>query len=123
MSSSVWKVFQLGPLQHARLFFVEPYAHTFLPRWSLWVTGSTVAARESFVKFPATNAALLALVEANHGSPEQRQQTLDATGIYPIGYSNEYPVERYFRDARICELYEGTSEIQRLVISGQVLKG
>lgn len=38
------------------------------------------------------------------------------------GYINEYPVERYFRDARICELYEGTSEIQRLVISGQVLK-
>ncbi|HET6374062.1 MAG TPA: acyl-CoA dehydrogenase family protein [Candidatus Polarisedimenticolia bacterium] len=38
------------------------------------------------------------------------------------GYINEYPVERYFRDARICELYEGTSEIQRLVISGQILK-
>ena len=37
------------------------------------------------------------------------------------GYINEYPVERYFRDARICELYEGTSEIQRLVISGQIL--
>ena len=39
------------------------------------------------------------------------------------GYINEYPVERYFRDARICELYEGTSEIQRLVISGQILRG
>ncbi len=39
------------------------------------------------------------------------------------GYINEYPVERYFRDARICELYEGTSEVQRLVISGQILRG
>jgi len=38
------------------------------------------------------------------------------------GYINEYPVERFFRDARICELYEGTSEIQRLVISAQILK-
>jgi len=38
------------------------------------------------------------------------------------GYINEYPVERYFRDARICELYEGTSEIQRLVISGHILR-
>jgi butyryl-CoA dehydrogenase len=38
------------------------------------------------------------------------------------GYINEYPVERFFRDARICELYEGTSEIQRLVISSQILK-
>lgn len=36
-----WKVFQLGPLQHARQFFVEPYAQTFLPRWSLWTTGVT----------------------------------------------------------------------------------
>jgi len=34
-----------------------------------------------------------------------------------MGYSKEYPVERYFRDARITEIYEGTSEIQRMVIS------
>ncbi len=34
-----------------------------------------------------------------------------------LGYSKELPVERYFRDAKITEIYEGTSEIQRLVIS------
>jgi butyryl-CoA dehydrogenase len=38
------------------------------------------------------------------------------------GYSHEYPVERAYRDARITEIYEGTSEIQRLVISSWVLK-
>jgi butyryl-CoA dehydrogenase len=38
------------------------------------------------------------------------------------GYSREYPVERAYRDARITEIYEGTSEIQRLVISAWVLK-
>jgi len=38
------------------------------------------------------------------------------------GYSREYPVERAYRDARITEIYEGTSEIQRLVISSWVLK-
>jgi alkylation response protein AidB-like acyl-CoA dehydrogenase len=34
-----------------------------------------------------------------------------------MGYSKELPIERYFRDAKITEIYEGTSEIQRLVIS------
>jgi alkylation response protein AidB-like acyl-CoA dehydrogenase len=36
-----------------------------------------------------------------------------------MGYSKELPVERYFRDAKITEIYEGTSEIQRLVIARQ----
>lgn len=38
------------------------------------------------------------------------------------GYSKEYPVERFFRDAKITEIYEGTSEIQRLVISREIMK-
>jgi butyryl-CoA dehydrogenase len=39
------------------------------------------------------------------------------------GYSQEYPVERHYRDARITEIYEGTSEIQRIVIAASLLKG
>jgi butyryl-CoA dehydrogenase len=38
------------------------------------------------------------------------------------GYSTEFPVERHYRDARITEIYEGTSEIQRIVIAANVLK-
>jgi butyryl-CoA dehydrogenase len=38
------------------------------------------------------------------------------------GYIREYPVERHFRDAKITEIYEGTSEIQRLVIAASYLK-
>lgn len=38
------------------------------------------------------------------------------------GYTKEYPVERYFRDAKITEIYEGTSEVQRLVIASSELK-
>ena len=37
------------------------------------------------------------------------------------GYTTDYPVERHFRDAKITEIYEGTSEIQRIVIARQVL--
>ena len=38
------------------------------------------------------------------------------------GYSQEYPVERYYREARVTTLYEGTSEIQRIVIARNLLK-
>ena len=38
------------------------------------------------------------------------------------GYTKDYPVERFFRDAKITEIYEGTSEIQRLVIASNLLK-
>ena len=44
--------------------------------------------------------------------------TTEAIQVYGgYGYSKEYPVERYFRDAKVTEIYEGTSEIQRIVIS------
>ena len=39
------------------------------------------------------------------------------------GYMKDYPVERYFRDAKVTEIYEGTSEIQRLVIASELLDG
>ena len=37
------------------------------------------------------------------------------------GFTTEYPVERAMRDAKITELYEGTSEVQRMVIAEQIL--
>ncbi len=39
------------------------------------------------------------------------------------GFTKDYPVEKYFRDAKLCTIGEGTSEIQRLVIARQLLKG
>jgi putative oxidoreductase len=39
---ALWRIFDLGPVEHARRFFVEPYADSFLPEWSLWFTGTAV---------------------------------------------------------------------------------
>jgi alkylation response protein AidB-like acyl-CoA dehydrogenase len=47
-------------------------------------------------------------------------QAIQIHGGY--GYVKEYAVERYYRDARIMEIYEGASEIQRLVISRSLMK-
>lgn len=49
--------------------------------------------------------------------------TVDAVQVMGgYGYSREYPVERLMRDAKITQIYEGTNQIQRVVIAGQILK-
>jgi acyl-CoA dehydrogenase len=49
------------------------------------------------------------------------QITTDAVQIYGgYGYSKEYPVEKIMRDAKLIQLYEGTSQIQRLVIAKEI---
>jgi uncharacterized membrane protein YphA (DoxX/SURF4 family) len=40
--AGVYKVFQMGPLGHARRYFIEAYAGTFLPVWSLWAVGTSI---------------------------------------------------------------------------------
>ena len=42
--------------------------------------------------------------------------------ITAYGYTTEFPVERFFRDAKITQIYEGTQEVQRLVIAREIGK-
>ncbi len=49
--------------------------------------------------------------------------SIEAVQVYGgYGYTKDYPVERLFRDAKVCEIYEGTSEIQKIVISRNLMK-
>lgn len=62
--------------------------------------------------------ASMAKLFASKIAVEVATEAIQVYGGY--GYSKEYPVERYFRDAKVTEIYEGTSEIQRLVISKEL---
>lgn len=64
----------------------------------------------------AATAKLLASETANRVT----HAAIQVLGAY--GYTKDYPVERYFRDARVTEIYEGTSEIQRMVIHRQIYR-
>ncbi len=67
-----------------------------------------------------TMDAAMAKLFASEMSTRVTHKAIQIHGGY--GYSREYPVERMYRDARITEIYEGTSEIQRIVIAAWVLK-
>jgi alkylation response protein AidB-like acyl-CoA dehydrogenase len=65
--------------------------------------------------------AAMAKLYASEAASRITTKAIQIHGGY--GYIQEYNVERHFRDARITELYEGTSEVMRLVISSNILKG
>jgi butyryl-CoA dehydrogenase len=67
-----------------------------------------------------TTEASIAKLFASEMATRVTHRAMQIHGGY--GYSREYPVERMYRDARITEIYEGTSEIQRLIIASWVLR-
>ena len=68
---------------------------------------------------PHTEEGAKAKLFASEMARHQTGEAIQILGGY--GYTKEFPVERYYRDAKITEIYEGTSEIQRLVIARSVL--
>ncbi|XP_052798043.1 short-chain specific acyl-CoA dehydrogenase, mitochondrial-like [Mya arenaria] len=71
-------------------------------------------------KKPYTKEAAMAKLAASEAATNVAHQAIQVLG--GMGYVRDMPAERHYRDARITEIYEGTSEIQRLVIAGQLLK-
>jgi alkylation response protein AidB-like acyl-CoA dehydrogenase len=69
---------------------------------------------------PHTEAGAKAKLFASEMARRQTAEAIQVLGGY--GYTKEFPVERYYRDAKITEIYEGTSEIQRLVIARSLLR-
>jgi alkylation response protein AidB-like acyl-CoA dehydrogenase len=68
---------------------------------------------------PFTKEAAMAKVMATEAAGRAADAAVQIHGGY--GYCKEYPVERYYRDVRVTRIYEGTSEIQRLVIARKLL--
>jgi len=70
---------------------------------------------------PYTNESAMAKLHASESAMFVTYQAMQIFGGY--GYMKDYPLERIYRDAKLCTIGEGTSEIQRLVISREVLGG
>jgi len=78
------------------------------------------AAKARQNKEPATKLASMAKIFATDTAMEVTTDAIQIFGGY--GYTREFPVERYFRDAKVTQIYEGTNQIQRIVIANQLLK-
>ena len=78
------------------------------------------AAFKKDMKAPYSADAAMAKLFAAETTMEVTTKAVQFHGGY--GYTREYPVERMMRDAKITEIYEGTSEVQRMVIAGKLFK-
>ncbi len=112
-----------------RIQFGRPIAEFQAIQWMLADMATEIDAarlltrRAAFLKdsnLPFTKESSMAKVYSSEVAMRATTKAIQIHGGY--GYSKEYPVERFFRDAKITEIYEGTSEIQRLVIANQILK-
>ena len=110
--------------------FGQPIAHFQAIQWMLADMATRIEAARLLTLKAAlkkdagerfTKEAAMAKLFASETASWVTDLAIQIHGGY--GYMKEYPVERYYRDARITRIYEGTSEIQRLVIASRILKG
>ena len=115
--SKVRKTFDVPISQHQAIQFMLADMATELDAARL-LTLRAAALKDKGVRH--TRESAMAKLYASEASNRVADKAVQIHG--GMGYSKELDVERHFRDARITEIYEGTSEIQRLVISNALLK-
>ena len=101
--------------QNTQFQLADMYARTQAAQYLVYAAAMKKQNHEPF----SVDAAMAKLVAAETASDVTRR-CVQLFGGY--GYTRDYPVERMMRDAKITEIYEGTSEVQRMVISGAILK-
>jgi butyryl-CoA dehydrogenase len=90
-------------------------------RLLIWKAAAAKDAAKHDASRRFTQEAAMAKLFASEVANRVAKEALQVFGGY--GYLADFPAERHYRDAKITEIYEGTSEIQRLVIASQILKG
>jgi alkylation response protein AidB-like acyl-CoA dehydrogenase len=112
-----------------RVQFGKPIAMQQAIQWMLADMAADIYAAESMIYrtawmcdqgMPLTRQSAITKLFASEALGRCVDRTVQIHG--GMGYMSEYPVERMYRDARITRIFEGTNEIQRLVISNDVLK-
>lgn len=124
-----------GALDHAiryskeRVQFGKPIAHNQALAFMMADMATKIDAarllvyRAAYLKdqgLPYSKEAAMAKLYASDIAMEVTTDAVQIFGGY--GYSREYPVERLMRNAKITQIYEGTNQVQRMVISGSILK-
>lgn len=102
---------RISQFQNTQFQLADMYAKTEAAKWLVYSAAMKKQNHEPYI----VDAAMAKLVAAETASDVTRR-CVQLFGGY--GYTREYPVERMMRDAKITEIYEGTSEVQRIVISG-----
>jgi alkylation response protein AidB-like acyl-CoA dehydrogenase len=112
-----------------RQAFGQPIGEFQAIRWMLADMGTELQAARLFVHraasradagLPFTREASMAKLFASEAAMRACTKAVQIHGGY--GYTREFPVERYLRDAKLCEIGEGTSEVQRMIIARETLK-
>jgi len=112
-----------------RIQFGKPISSFQAVQWMLADMATQVEAARHLVyhsawlkdnKMPFSTEAAMAKMFASEAAVFCANRSIQVHGGH--GFTKDYPVERYYRDAKITEIYEGTNEAQRMVISGNILR-